>query len=132
MVNINRATLCGRLTKDPELRYTPNGVGVCNLSLATNSFSTRNGERKESTEFHNVVVYDQGNRRLAQWTAEAASKGAPVFVEGRIQTRSWEGQDGQKRRVTEIIASDCQVLTKRTDAPPVGASAAALDEGLVN
>ena len=131
-VNINRVTLVGRLTKDPELRHTSSGAAVTNLNLATNSYShaSSTGERKEFTEFHNVVVYDTGARKLAQWTAASATKGSMVFVEGRLQTRSWETSDGQKRRTTEVVAVECQVLTKTTEGQQQTAVAAALGDGL--
>src|SRR2546422_10326289 len=122
MSNLNKALLIGRLTKDPEMRYTPSGTAVTNFSIATNRWSTGpDGERKEFTDYHNIVAYPIGKRNLAETVAQYTRKGALVFVEGRIQTRSWEGQDGQKRRVTEIIANDVQsssrVARVRASAP---------------
>jgi single-strand DNA-binding protein len=118
MSNLNKALLIGRLTKDPEMRYTPSGTAVTNFSIATNRWSTGpDGERKEFTDYHNIVAYPIGKRNLAETVAQYTRKGALVFVEGRIQTRSWEGQDGQKRRVTEIIANDVQFLEPRGSAP---------------
>src|SRR5256885_4863863 len=109
MSNLNKALLIGRLTKDPEMRYTPSGTAVTNFSIATNRWSTGpDGERKEFTDYHNIVAYPIGKRNLAETVAQYTRKGALVFIQGRIQTRSWEGQDGQKRRVTEIIANDGQ------------------------
>src|SRR3989454_747510 len=106
MSNLNKALLIGRLTKDPEMRYTPSGTAVTNFSIATNRWSSgAEGERKEFTDYHNIVAYNAGKRNLAEVVAQYTRKGALVFVEGRIQTRSWEGQDGQKRRTTEIIAN---------------------------
>jgi len=114
MSNLNKALLIGRLTKDPEMRYTPSGTAVTNFSIATNRWSSGpDGERKEFTDYHNIVAYPIGKRNLAETVAQYTRKGALVFVEGRIQTRSWEGQDGQKRRVTEIIANDVQFLEPR-------------------
>ena len=114
MSNLNKALLIGRLTKDPEMRYTPSGTAVTNFSIATNRWSTGpDGERKEFTDYHNIVAYPIGKRNLAETVAQYTRKGALVYVEGRIQTRSWEGQDGQKRRVTEIIANDVQFLEPR-------------------
>jgi single-strand DNA-binding protein len=115
MSNLNKALLIGRLTKDPEMRYTPSGTAVTNFSIATNRWSTGpEGERKEFTDYHNIVAYNAGKRNLAEVVAQYTKKGALVFIEGRIQTRSWEGQDGQKRRTTEIIANDVQFLDSRS------------------
>ena len=114
MSNLNKALLIGRLTKDPEMRYTPSGTAVTNFSIATNRWSSgADGERKEFTDYHNIVAYNAGKRNLAEIVAQYTRKGALVFIEGRIQTRSWEGQDGQKRRTTEIIANDVQFLEPR-------------------
>ena len=126
MSNLNKALLIGRLTKDPEMRYTPSGTAVTNFSIATNRWSTGpDGERKEFTDYHNIVAYPIGKRNLAETVAQYTRKGALVFVEGRIQTRSWEGQDGQKRRVTEIIANDVQFLEPRGSGGGAGATSAA-------
>jgi single-strand DNA-binding protein len=115
MSNLNKALLIGRLTKDPEMRYTPSGTAVTNFSIATNRWSSgAEGERKEFTDYHNIVAYNAGKRNLAEIVAQYTRKGALVYVEGRIQTRSWEGQDGQKRRTTEIIANDVQFLDSRS------------------
>jgi len=124
MSNLNKALLIGRLTKDPEMRYTPSGTAVTSFSIATNRWSTGpDGERKEFTDYHNIVAYPIGKRNLAETVAQYTRKGALVFVEGRIQTRSWEGQDGQKRRVTEIIANDVQFLEPRGAGVGAGAGA---------
>jgi single stranded DNA-binding protein (ssb) len=123
MSNLNKALLIGRLTKDPEMRYTPSGTAVTNFSIATNRWSTGpDGERKEFTDYHNIVAYPIGKRNLAETVAQYTRKGALVYIEGRIQTRSWEGQDGQKRRVTEIIANDVQFLEPRGSAAAAGTS----------
>jgi single-strand DNA-binding protein len=122
MSNLNKALLIGRLTKDPEMRYTPSGTAVTNFSIATNRWSTGpDGEKKEFTDYHNIVAYNAGRRNLAEIVAQYTRKGALVFVEGRIQTRSWEGQDGQKRRTTEIIANDVQFLDSRSSGVADGA-----------
>jgi|ERR671935_311756 single-strand DNA-binding protein len=121
MSNLNKALLIGRLTKDPEMRYTPSGTAVTNFSIATNRWSSGpDGERKEFTDYHNIVAYNAGKRNLAEIVAQYTRKGALVFIEGRIQTRSWEGQDGQKRRTTEIIANDVQFLDSRSSGPSDG------------
>src|SRR5579864_5054416 len=110
--SLNRVMLIGRLTRDPELRYTPSGTPVCNLALATNRYGTdTNGERREFTDFHDVVVWNQGNRKLAELCSQYLQKGRLVYVEGRLQTRSWDdAQSGQKRYRTEVNASDVQFL----------------------
>jgi single-strand DNA-binding protein len=105
----------GGRTKDREMRDPPSGTAVTNSSSATNRWSSgADGERKEFTDYHNIVAYNAGKRNLAEIVAQYTRKGALVYVEGRIQTRSWEGQDGQKRRTTEIIANDVQFLDSRS------------------
>jgi len=124
MSNLNKALLIGRLTKDSEIRYISSGTAVTSFSIATNRWSTGpDGERKEFTDYHNIVAYPIGKRNLAETVAQYTRKGALVYVEGRIQTRSWEGQDGQKRRVTEIIANDVQFLEPRGAGAGAGAGA---------
>src|SRR5438067_1161159 len=121
MSNLNKALLIGRLTKDPEMRYTPSGTAVTNFSIATNRWSSGpEGERKEFTDYHNIVAYNAGKRNLAEIVAQYTRKGALVYIEGRIQTRSWKGQDGQKRHTTEIIAYDGKVLVCRNSGAPHG------------
>jgi single-strand DNA-binding protein len=112
------------------MRYTPSGTAVTNFSIATNRWSSGpEGERKEFTDYHNIVAYNIGKRNLAEIVAQYTRKGALVFIEGRIQTRSWEGQDGQKRRTTEIIANDVQFLEPRGAADGAARSRpAATDE----
>jgi single-strand DNA-binding protein len=113
-VNLNKAMLIGRLTRDPEMRYTQSGTAMTRFGLATNRYgSGPDGERKEFTDFHNVVAWNQGKRNLAELCAQFLRKGSLVYVEGRLQTRSWEGQDGQKRTTTEINLTDVQFLDSR-------------------
>tara|TARA_Y100000310_G_C20453136_1_gene701734 strand:+ start:53 stop:583 length:531 start_codon:yes stop_codon:yes gene_type:complete len=106
-MNLNKTFLLGRLTRDPELRTTPTGQPVCNFGLATNRVwndpSTK--ERKEQTEFHNIVLW----RRLAEVASQYLKKGNLVLIEGRIQTRSWDDKTGNKRYTTEIIADNMQM-----------------------
>jgi single-strand DNA-binding protein len=118
--SLNRVMLIGRLTRDPELRYTPSGTPVCNLAIATNRWgSDASGERKEFTDFHDVVVWNQGNRKLAELCSQYLQKGRLVYVEGRLQTRSWDdAQSGQKRYRTEVNANDVQFLDSRQDGAP--------------
>jgi single-strand DNA-binding protein len=113
MPNLNRAQLIGRLTRDPELRYTPSGVAVANFSVATNRYGAadQEGGRKEYTDFHNCVAWNQGKFLLAERVAQYCTKGTLVWVEGRLQTRSWEDREGTKRYATEVIADNVQFLT---------------------
>lgn len=113
-MDLNKVMLIGRLTRDPEMRSTPSGVNVCQLSLATGYAYTNQatGQKVEQTEFHNVVLW----RKLADIAAQYLKKGTQVYIEGRLQTRSWDGQDGQKRYRTEIIADNMIMLSKSTGA----------------
>lgn len=107
MMSLNRAQLIGNLTRDPELRTTASGQSVVNFGIATNrSFKDRDGQKQEQTEFHNVVAWG----KLAEICSQYLNKGRKVFVEGRLQTREWEGQDGSKRRTTEIVADNMIML----------------------
>ncbi len=104
---VNTVILVGNLGADPDMRYTPSGQGVCELRLATSeSWNDKNGQRQERTEWHRVVVW--GKR--AEICSKYLSKGRQVYVEGRIQTRSYDDKDGNKRYITEIIAADVQFL----------------------
>lgn len=113
-MNLNKALVCGRLTRDPELRATANGAPVANFSIATNRSWTQDGEKREETEFHNVVIFG----RQAETCHQHLRKGDTVLVEGRLQTRSWESDDGQKHYRTEIIA-DRVTFGPRAGAPGV-------------
>ena len=116
---INKVILVGNLGNDPEVRYTPSGTAVANVSVATGeSWKDKNtGERQERTEWHRVVFFS----RLAEIVEQYLKKGSKVYVEGRLQTRSWE-QEGVKRYTTEIIANDMQMLDSRGDAGSGGGS----------
>jgi single-strand DNA-binding protein len=118
--SLNRVMLIGRLTRDPELRYTPSGTPVCNIAVATNRYGQdQSGERKEFTDYHDVVIWNQGNRKLADLVAQYLQKGRLVYVEGRLQTRSWDDQQsGAKRYRTEVVASDVQFLDSRQEGGP--------------
>ncbi|MDP3948318.1 MAG: single-stranded DNA-binding protein [bacterium] len=105
----NRVELIGNLTRDPELRYTPNGAAVCTFGMATNRTYVTEGERKEEADFHRLVAWN----KLAELCNQLLKKGNRVFVSGRLQTRSWEGQDGEKRNVTEIVIEDMILLTPK-------------------
>jgi single-strand DNA-binding protein len=108
MANFNKVILLGRLTRDPELRYTPSGSAVINLGLAVSSPYKQGDEWKEDTCFIDVVVF--GKR--AESCNEYLSKGNPVLVEGRLRWRSWEGQDGQKRSKHEVFATNIQFVPR--------------------
>jgi single-strand DNA-binding protein len=118
MAGINKAILVGNLGRDPEGRYTPDGTAVANFSIATSESWTdkASGEKREATEWHNIVVW----RRLAEICGEYLSKGRQVYVEGKLQTRSWE-QDGVTRYKTEIVASTVQFLGGRDGGAGGGA-----------
>ena len=115
MSGINKAILVGRLGSDPEVRYTPSGVAVANFNIATSEEwkDKDTGEKKERTEWHRIVAWS----KLGEICGEYLSKGRQVYVEGRIQTRSWEDRDGNKRYTTEIVASDVQFLGGRDAGP---------------
>lgn len=115
MAGINKAILIGRLGADPEVRYTPSGVAVANFNIATSEEwkDKETGEKKERTEWHRIVVWS----KLGELCGEYLSKGRQVYIEGRIQTRSWDDRDGNKRYTTEIIASDVQFLGGRDAGP---------------
>jgi single-strand DNA-binding protein len=115
--SLNRVMLIGRLTRDPELRFTPSGTAVCNLALATNRYGQdASGERREFTDYHDIVVWNQGNRKLAELCGQYLQKGRMVYIEGRLQTRSWDDKDtGAKRYKTEVNANDVQFLDSRQD-----------------
>lgn len=101
MLNLNRAQVLGNLTRDPEMRFTPNGQAVSNFTIATNrKWKNQDGTDGEATEYHDIVVWG----KQAENVTPMLKKGDPVFAEGRLQTRNWEGQDGVKRYKTEIIA----------------------------
>ena len=99
--SLNQVMLIGNLTRDPELRYTPQGTAVCTFGIATNRQWTPadGGERQEEVEYHRIVAW----AKLAEICAQILHKGRKVFVEGRLQTRTWTGQDGQERSTTEIV-----------------------------
>jgi single-strand DNA-binding protein len=113
MSSLNKALLIGRLGRDPDIRYTTDGTPVANFSLATSeSWTDKSGTRQERTEWHNIVAW----RRLADLAKRYLSKGKQVYVEGRIQTREWDDRDGNKRRSTEVIASQMVLLGSRSDS----------------
>jgi single-strand DNA-binding protein len=101
---LNKAMIFGNLTRDPEMKALPSGMSVCSFSLATNrSYNDRDGKRQESTDYHNIVVFG----KQAETVSKYLQKGSSAYVEGRMQTRSWE-KDGQKQYRTEIVADRVQ------------------------
>lgn len=121
---LNKAMIIGNLTRDPEQRALPTGMSVCQFSVATNRvFKDKNGQRQESADYHNVVVFG----RQAETCAQYLKKGQTVMIEGRIQTRSWDDQSGQKKYRTEIVADRVQFGPKTGgagfDGAPSGAAA---------
>jgi single-strand DNA-binding protein len=111
-MSLNKAMIIGNLGRDPEMRYTPSGQAVTQFTVAVNrNFKGQNGEWQEETEWFRVVCWGP----LAERTAEYLRKGRKVYVEGRLQTRQWEGQDGQKRYTTELIAQTVTALDRRPD-----------------
>lgn len=116
-MSLNKAQIIGNLTRDPELRQTPNGTTVCSFSVATNfTWKDQMGNKQEKVEFHNIVAWG----KLAEICGQYLNKGKKVFLEGRIQTRDWEGEDGVKRYKTEIIAENMIMLSRGDE---MGASA---------
>lgn len=111
MASVNKVILVGNLGRDPEVRYSPNGAAICNITLATsrNWKDKESGERREETEWHRVVLYN----RLAEIAGEYLKKGRSVYIEGRLQTRKWQDKEGQDRWTTEIVADQMQMLGGR-------------------
>jgi len=105
--SLNKVLLIGNLTRDPELRYTPQGTAVCTIGLATNrSWTNDTGDKNEETEFHRLVAWS----KLAEICGQLLRKGRKIYVEGRLQTREWTTQDGQKRQTTEIVMDNMIIL----------------------
>ncbi|OGM27297.1 hypothetical protein A2962_01960 [Candidatus Woesebacteria bacterium RIFCSPLOWO2_01_FULL_39_61] len=108
--SLNKVELIGNLTRDPELRYTPAGTAVCTFGLATNrQWTVDSGEKREEVEFHRIVAWN----KLAELCAQLLAKGRKAYVEGRLQTRRWTGQDGTEKITTEIVINDMIILDSR-------------------
>jgi single-strand DNA-binding protein len=122
MASLNKVFLIGNLTRAPELRYTPSGTAVADVRLAVNrNYTTQGGEKREETCFLTVVVWG----KQAESCGEYLDKGSPILVEGRLQTREWEGKDGQKRTVIEVVAERVQFMGRGKGAgTPVAVPAA--------
>jgi single-strand DNA-binding protein len=117
-MNLNKVFLIGRLTKDPEIKNLPSGKNLCQISLATDRFFTdKEGKKKQETEFHNVILFG----RLAEIASQYLKKGSLVFIEGRLRTRNWEDNSGNKKSRTEIIAERIQLGPKapKEVLPPI-------------
>lgn len=114
--SLNLVQVIGNLTRDPELRYTPNGTAVCTLSLATNrSWNTGDGgQRQEETQYHRVVTWS----KLAEICGKYLKKGNKAYVQGRLQTRKWQTKEGQDRETTEIVADNVIILTPGSGSAP--------------
>lgn len=111
--SLNKVELIGNLTRDPELRYTPQGTAVCTFGLATNrSWTTDSGEKREEADFHKLVAWN----KLAELCSQLLTKGRKIYIEGRLSTRSWTGQDGAQRQTTEIIINDMIILDSKQGA----------------
>ena len=125
MAGVNKVILVGNLGKDPELRQTPQGMAVANFPVATSeTWNDKEGQKQERTEWHRIVVWG----KLGELCSKYLAKGRKAYVEGRLQTRSWDGQDGQKRYTTEVVATAVQFLdsasatrSQDTAADPFGA-----------
>lgn len=115
--SLNKVELIGNLTRDPELRYTPQGTAVCTFSIATNrQWTTDSGEKKEDAEFHRIVAWN----KLAELCSQLLAKGRKIYVEGRLSNRSWTGQDGAQKNVTEIVINDMIILDSRREVKEGG------------
>ncbi|KKR04339.1 MAG: Single-stranded DNA-binding protein [Candidatus Uhrbacteria bacterium GW2011_GWF2_39_13] len=115
MYSLNRATIIGNLTREPEVRQIPSGQSVCSFAVATNrSWASADGQKQEASEFHNIVAWG----KLAEICAQYLNKGRKVYIEGRLQTRDWEGQDGVRRYRTEIVAENMIILDRAPGATP--------------
>ena len=120
-MSVNKVILLGRLGRDPEVRYMPNGEAVCNFSIATSeTWNDRNGQRQERTEWHNITMY----RRGAEIAGQYLKKGREVYIEGRIQSRKYTGKDGIERTAYDIIANEMKMV-----GPREGGGAAPYDDG---
>jgi len=105
--SLNKVQLIGNLTRDPELKYTPSGTGVCTFGLATNrEWTDSSGQKQEGVEFHRIVAWG----KLGEICSQLMTKGRKVYVEGRLQTRAWKSQDGADRQVTEVVIDEMILL----------------------
>jgi single-strand DNA-binding protein len=123
-MSVNKVILVGRLGRDPETRFTPNGQAVCNFSLATDeSYKDRAGERQKRTEWHRIVLWG----KLAELAQQYLKKGSLIYLEGRIQSRQWDDREGQKRTSFEIVANTMKFLGARGEAAAAAGAGASPD-----
>jgi len=116
--SLNKVQLIGNLTRDPELRYTPQGTAVCTFGLATNrTWVTDAGEKREEADFHRLVAWN----KLAELCSQLLSKGRKIYIEGRLQTRSWTDQQGAQKSITEIVINDMIILDNKREQGTAGA-----------
>ena len=119
-MSVNKVILVGRLGRDPETRFTGGGQAVANFSVATDeTFKDKNGERQKRTEWHKIVVWG----KQAEIAQQYLKKGSLIFIEGRIQSREWQGKEGQKRTSFEIVATNFRMLGGKSDGAAAGAGA---------
>jgi len=120
-MNLNKAMIIGNVTRDPELRQTPKGQAVVSFSVATNRrWTDQSGQKHEQAEYHNVVAW----RRLAEIVGQYLKKGSKIYIEGRMQTRSWDDQSGTKRYKTEIVAENMIMLDRKGETDTLNESSA--------
>jgi len=110
-MSVNKVILVGNVGKDPEVKYFDNDVSVCNFPLATSETYSKNEEKVTQTEWHNIVLW----RGLAKVAENYVKKGMQLYIEGRLRTRSWEDQEGNKKYITEVMATNMQMLGKKSD-----------------
>lgn len=133
-MSVNKVIILGRLGQDPELKYTPGGMAVCNFTIATSeSWADKAGQKQERTEWHRVVVWG----KLGELCNQYLSKGRQAYIEGSLQTRSWDDKNGQKRYTTEVLAKTVQFIGSNTNASASegranNQQAPAYDEGIAN
>lgn len=121
MASVNKVILIGNLGKDPDFRVTPGGQPVASFSIATTEkWNDKSGNKQERTEWHNIVLWS----RLAEIANQYLRKGSPVYIEGRLQTRSWEDRDGNRRYTTEVVGNALQMLGRRGNDGDPGPSEA--------
>lgn len=126
MSSVNKVIIVGRLGKDPELRYLPNGDATASITVATSeTWKDKSGEKQEKTEWHRIVFF----RQLAEVVGKYLTKGSLIYVEGKLQTRKWEDKSGVEKYTTEIIASSMQMMGGKSDKPDVEQNPASAYKG---